>query len=247
MRSAAQLSSAQLSSAHNNGLLKPRNGKEWELTAQARPRSVKPCRAPGHPKASTSCGVASIPKTIPPLKLAWISVSALALYSSDTHLSQVCYLRRDQDRRSGSAARDAASQLRLAKEGTPVPVLNTLCCEGMPPSQHHKGIPCLYTPALPKPWLKPCPIAAGNAATGAYFAAMADVAGMMHDCASPCAARAASRAGNLCCGGRLLIRLVMPVTSVHSSRLLCITGMPPILSAKTPSGICEAQQQSMRH
>ncbi len=76
----------------------------------------------------------------------------------------------------------------------------------------------------------------------AYLAAMADVAGMMHACARPSAARAASRAGNLCCWGRFLIRLVTPVTSVHSSRLLCITGIPPILSAKTPSGICEAQQ-----
>ena len=63
-----------------------------ELTAQARPSSVKPMSAPGQAKCTTSTGVASIPNTIPRLKLAWITVSALALYSSDTHLRQGCRL-----------------------------------------------------------------------------------------------------------------------------------------------------------
>ena len=74
----------------------------------------------------------------------------------------------------------------------------------------------------------------------AHFAAMAEVAGMMQDCARPSAARAMSKAGNLWGCGRRLIRLVAPVTAVHSSRLLCMTGMPPILSARIPSGICSA-------
>ena len=61
-------------------------GRLGQLTAQASPSSVKPISAPGQPKASTSCGVASIPNTVPRLKLEWISVSALARYSSGTHL-----------------------------------------------------------------------------------------------------------------------------------------------------------------
>ena len=44
---------------------------------------------------------------------------------------------------------------------------------------------------------------------------MAEVAGMMQDCARPSAARAMSSAGNLWGCGRRLIRLVAPVTAVH--------------------------------
>ena len=50
-----------------------------ELTTQASPSRVNPLSAPGQPKGATSCGVTSIPATVPRLKVACTSVSARAL------------------------------------------------------------------------------------------------------------------------------------------------------------------------
>ena len=70
----------------------------------------------------------------------------------------------------------------------------------------------------------------------ADLAAMAEVAGMMQDWPSPRAARASRRAGNCIAAGTAGMRDVAPVTQDHTSRLTCITAMPPILSATIPSG-----------
>lgn len=71
-----------------------------------------------------------------------------------------------------------------------------------------------------------------------HLAAIAEVAGMMQDWPRPRAVRASSRAGNCTDLGAPRTKEVSPMTHDQTTRLICITGVPPILSATTPRGIC---------
>ncbi len=72
-----------------------------------------------------------------------------------------------------------------------------------------------------------------------HLAAIADVAGMMQDWPRPRVTRAISSAGNCIDWGAPRTNEVSPVTHDQRKMLTCITGVPPILSATIPRGICK--------
>lgn len=78
----------------------------------------------------------------------------------------------------------------------------------------------------------------GDRVLAAHWAAMAEVAGMRHDCARPSAARAATSSGKRAPAAAAPAAGVAPATRLHAARLVSITRGPPTASVRNPSGTC---------